>query len=72
MTEDGRQRYLNSELGMRNSERKKEDRGPKTEGRRQMTDDRGQKSDGRGRKTEVFEFGIGNAEFGKKKRRQGA
>jgi hypothetical protein len=24
------------------------------------------------KKTEVFEFGIGNAEFGKKKRRHGA
>jgi hypothetical protein len=32
--------------------------------------DRGQKTEGRGRLTEVFEFGIGNAEFGKKKRRQ--
>jgi hypothetical protein len=39
------QRYLNSELGMRNSEREK--------------------------KKEVFEFGIGNAEFGKRKEERG-
>jgi hypothetical protein len=39
---DRRERYLNSELGMRKSERK--------------TDDRRQS----------IEFGIGNAEFGKK------
>ncbi len=40
------------------------DKGQMTDDRRQMTDDRGQMTEDRWQRTDVFEFGIGNAEWG--------